>query len=314
LTVFMLRPHRKADYPRLADIISATAPRPTTPGAIASTDAGRSPDRPFRRLVAEAPDGTVAGFGTTGWEPDQDPGHFYLTIRVDAAYRRQGAGTLLLETLADWARSRGAIRLESTVLDTDQETLACAERQGFVNEGHVYRAVLDLSTWDDGAWREAVTAAERSGIRFTALAEAAPGEDGLRQFHRFSQAMERHVPGRSPVTPDWPTWRAQVESDPHWDPKLVLLALDRATWAAMTQYEHQDDGSLYTHLTAVHPAYRGRGLGLAIKVRALQLAREIGAPYVSTFNHSVNGPMVAINNRLSYIKDFGIYQLYLPLT
>ena len=60
-------------------------------------------------------------------------------------------------------------------------------------------------------------------------------------------------------------------------------------------------------------AHRGRGLGMAVKVAAVQLAHECGVPYISTFNHNINAPMVAINRQLGYQPTETLVQMHLPL-
>lgn len=77
--------------------------------------------------------------------------------------------------------------------------------------------------------------------------------------------------------------------------------------------EPKGEGLIYTRLTAVHPDYRGQGLGLAVKVTALDWAKARGFTQAYTYNHSVNTAMLAINRGLGYQPQAGIQQLYRPL-
>lgn len=62
--------------------------------------------------------------------------------------------------------------------------------------------------------------------------------------------------------------------------------------------QRHEDGQAYNDFTAVSREFRGLGLSLAVKVRALQWAKEQGIPYIKTDNHSLNQPMTATNKRL----------------
>jgi GNAT superfamily N-acetyltransferase len=61
--------------------------------------------------------------------------------------------------------------------------------------------------------------------------------------------------------------------------------------------------------TGVERAYRGRKVGLALKLLAIRYARACGASSMLTSNDSRNAPMLAINNKLGYKREPGIYNL-----
>jgi GNAT superfamily N-acetyltransferase len=52
--------------------------------------------------------------------------------------------------------------------------------------------------------------------------------------------------------------------------------------------------------TAVDPAYRGRGIARALKLRTVLWARATGLEYLYTGNDIENRRMLAINSRLGY--------------
>ena len=72
--------------------------------------------------------------------------------------------------------------------------------------------------------------------------------------------------------------------------------------------------SMYNMVTGVDRAHRGRGVALAIKLLAIRCARRYGAVYIRTHNDSENAPMLAINRKLGYQPQPGLYLYTLDLT
>jgi len=301
-----------ADFAEIIAVINAQTGGSTAVEQYTEMVRNRPAGRESERFVAYLPDGRFAGYAYVGIE-DETERNFSATVRVDEPCRRQGVGTGLLRLASDWARARGAARLEATLDEKQAEALTWAVHRGFVTEGLVTRAVLKLAGWEPDPFVSSVVAAEAEGIRFTTLAEVGVTEENLRRFYDTCKALEGDVPGRAPKFAPYDLWRRQIETDPAWDPACILLALDGDAWAAISFFEKQTDGSWYTHLTGVHPAHRGRGLGMAVKVAAVQLAHECGVPYISTYNHIINAPMVAINRQLGYQATETLVQMHLPL-
>ena len=66
-------------------------------------------------------------------------------------------------------------------------------------------------------------------------------------------------------------------------------------------------------ITGVLPAYRGRKIAQALKLIAIRYAKARGANYIRTDNDSENAPMLAINRKLGYKSQTGVYLLYKQL-
>jgi GNAT superfamily N-acetyltransferase len=57
-------------------------------------------------------------------------------------------------------------------------------------------------------------------------------------------------------------------------------------------------GGIYNSFTGVFREYRGQGIAMALKVVALDWAKQQKVPYARTNNHSANQPMLAVNRKL----------------
>jgi ribosomal protein S18 acetylase RimI-like enzyme len=82
-------------------------------------------------LVAETPDGRIAGFVVSFVSPD-DPSTGYLhLVGVANGQRRRGTGRALVEGVADLAREHGATRLVTIAWPGDPAALAFLRAVGF---------------------------------------------------------------------------------------------------------------------------------------------------------------------------------------
>jgi predicted GNAT superfamily acetyltransferase len=68
----------------------------------------------------------------------------------------------------------------------------------------------------------------------------------------------------------------------------------------MTLIFAQPNGALGIDLSGVHPAYRRRGIGTALKAQSMILARQRGYHTMRTTNDPVNTGILAINDRLGF--------------
>lgn len=70
-----------------------------------------------------------------------------LGISIDAAWRRRGIGTALLEHLLAWAREHGVVRIELKVFTRNAGAIRLYERFGFVVEGRHPYAFRKQGVW-----------------------------------------------------------------------------------------------------------------------------------------------------------------------
>jgi GNAT superfamily N-acetyltransferase len=308
---FTLRPLMvPADYPRMVELINATAPEPTTVERLAENDRILPADIIVHREAAVGADGVMVGYGVAARIPSEQPGRFKVRVLVDPAYRGQGAGTLLADAMERFALSLGATWLDSHVRDNAPEALSFAEKRGYTVREHVFDSVLDLASFDESRFAGAVEKVEAGGIRFVTYAEVA-GEEAALRLYELSRNTMADTPGaEEEVFPPFELWRKgflEVESTRL---DCILIAVDGDRWAGFTLLApNPANGSMYNGGTGVAREYRGRGLALALKLLSIRKARELGAPYMRTDNHAKNAPMLAINRKLGYVPRPGTYQL-----
>ena len=93
------------------------------------------------------------------------------------------------------------------------------------------------------------------------------------------------------------TWVANSFADPA---HLVLKASVGDSIAGFFIVEERADGSIYWHLTAVAPAFQGRGFGKALWLRMMHWHRERGSRRVDTAISAHNLPVLGLYGALGF--------------
>lgn len=301
----------ESDFPRIVHILNVGRNEPIEVEDFVRQEQARRKEDPRLQLVVCTSQGEVVGYGESRTGTGQKEGHFFTWVTVDSENREQGAGRIAYSALEDWAISQGASVLESVVKDQDTRSQLWAERRGYVQHYRMFQSRLQLDAWDSTRFASTVSSAMASGIRFSTLAaESTNIEDTLKRYYDFRFNLGRDIPdvaGRSLLP--YSQWRESISKNPHWDPAGVFLAVHGERWVAVSHLTQLASGGFYNSFTGVDRDYRGRGLALAVKVVALEYAQHLGSHYVTTSNHSVNAPMVAVNMRLGYVPYDGIFTL-----
>ncbi|MBB5236030.1 GNAT family N-acetyltransferase [Deinococcus budaensis] len=301
-----------ADYPALAQVLGAVWPEhATTADTLAHEDAElRSHPRKPRlwRVLAEDPAGRVLGAGSLmQWPGMFHPGRYHAEVLVPPAHEGRGVGRALAAALETQLRGRGAREVLGTSREDRPRGLAFLEQQGFAEAMRYFASALSLPDFDPAPWASA--ARLPAGYRRATLADlvAERGEDAAWQaYFGICAAVRADVPRTGQATPlDFAHFRAQAD-DPRFLPGGVLFALTaQGEVAALTEVypDAADPLKMQTGLTGTRREHRRRGLGLALKLAALELARTRGAASVWTDNASTNAPMLALNGRLGFVRQ-----------
>lgn len=309
-TTYQIRIAEAMDHTAILALINGEAAEPTRLEDFEAGEAFRLRAGGFVRLVAAAPDGSILGHGTARIGQGLEPGHCFLRVFVAPDRRGAGIGRALFAQLSAWARQHPVTHLNASASDGDLLSQAWAERRGFGRRYHIFDSRLSLAGWEVGRFGPHLEGARRTGIRFSTLAAEAEGEALYRRYFDLADPLMQAIPGAAGrVRGGYEQWRANVAQNRFWTPELIALAVQGERWVALSRIDRRDAGSIYNAFTGVVPQYQGRGLGLAVKAHGLHLAQQAGARYARTNNHSVNLPMLAINRRLGYQPETGIYTL-----
>ena len=298
-----------ADYDHDAIVRIGRAIRPDDYISVAVLDdwerAQRAAGRLNGRWLATVGDATVgsAYFGQSPWfEADL----LFVHVMVHPEHQHRGVGRDLLERVVASARDHNAERLLGHAEEAVRRTLQFLDRAGFAEIDREWRSTLDLRSFDPGRWRRAIDRVTAAGIRIRSVADLRASRPGWKgDLHRLYVEIERDVP-----TP------LEILAMPGDDFEALslgrkmlaegyLVAMDGDALVGLTEPQVVDDDptAISQELTGVLPQYRGRGIATALKAASATWAKAQGYTSIRTHNAQSNAPMLAVNDRLEFVRD-----------
>ena len=235
----------------------------------------------------------------------------WLGVWVVPERRREGVGTALLVAAGEAARTLGKSGFELELSEAHRAGLAFLAAHGFVEVERSKAVALDLA----GLAPPAVD--PPPGIALTTLAERPDLVEGV---HRVAVEAYPDIP-----SVDEPLDASTLEG-------FVARDVDRAGMPRDAFFVAVDDAEgvavgfaslmfapgsatiAWHDMTAVRPAWRGRGIATALKRATIGWAIAHGVETLETGNDETNAPMRAVNLALGYRPqpDYVAFQGPLP--
>ena len=264
--------------------------------------------------LAIAEHGQAVGYWDVERETWMKPGTFYIKVIVAPEARGHGLGTQMYRDALESARGHGVTLLETHVRETDAVSLKFAERRGFKVSHHGFESTLDLTDFDGHRFDGLLRRLHAEGFRFFSLAEAGVTDENKHKLYEVNRASALDNPGNDGEFPDFYAFSKNVFDASWFRADTQLLAAHEDHWAGLSAIGiYPADRHAYNAFTGVLREYRGRGLAQALKLQTILLAKKEGMRYIRTHNDSNNAPMLAINRKLGYEPQPGIYKLVCEL-
>jgi len=262
------------------------------------------------RLVAVDDSGCITGYACAVHEPWNPPGAFYVWVGVDAPSRHQEVGRTLHEKLWSFLDSQQAGSLYSEVNDDDPPSLRFAESHGFTIERHLFQSSLDLNAFAEDLFTGLVEKLATEGIRFFTLADLGDSVEARHRIYELDAVTSEDIPGYIGPFMDYAEYERRAFNPAVYNPAVRLIAAVGESWVGFASVTLvSETGNAHNEMTGVLREYRGRGIALALKLLAIRYAREAGARKITTSNDSLNAPMLAVNRKLGYQQQRGVYRL-----
>lgn len=308
----ILRDAAKADFARIAELISATQPEPITEADVLEWERRVLAGQIRRRMVAVDEAGQAAGYSIVQHSESMGEGRFYLWLTVDPAQRNRGLGRRIYDKALDFALAQGASMVESEAREDCVAGLRFAEQRGFAVNRRLFESAIDLASFDETPFDGLVEAVQAGGIRFQSLADVDMDPGYFRQLYEANDRAVADDPGSTSGYVSFEDFQKILLTASWFDPRGQIMALDAASGAviglaAVGFFQHTNRA--YNMITGVDRAYRGRKIALALKLLTIRYAKEKGASSIVTDNDSQNAPMLAINRKLGYQPRPGIFRL-----
>lgn len=236
-------------------------------------------------------------------ETDRDLG--LIGVYIKPQFRRQGVGAAVLQVLSDAVLARGGRRLLTKVYQSQREVVHFLERHQFKARGRAHIVCQHLGeprpAAEDELWRPLSRHMAEAGIVVVPLNHF----PRRTLAERLLEIWNRTQPDQPRDWPFEPFSARRLERD-----ILEANDLDFAHSFALLTPENRVIGlslngidterRLWTHYTGIDPDFRGRQLGLALKLTLLQRSKGAGIVQLAAENDAGNHPMRRINARLGF--------------
>jgi len=302
-----IRPFTDTDYATFAAIQNAALPEnPVSEASLRHNDAQRPTIHRAGRFTVES-DGEAIGVGEYGQSlVNFDPLVFFLTAFVLPEKQGQGVGSVLYAKLEREVIVLGAQSLRANAREDRAASVKFLQKRGFEERMRHWKSHLDVTRFDASSFEGVTKKVRDSGITIKTFTELKDEPDVLARLYDLTTAVVSDVPSLDPPQPiPYEKWLYFLKG-PQFLPDAVFVAIDRATGAfvGFSNLFGSDAGNhLNTGLTGVLCEHRGRGIATALKLRAIDYAQSNDALEIHTSNESNNWAMLAINERLGFVKQ-----------
>jgi GNAT superfamily N-acetyltransferase len=258
--------------------------------------------RPERADLIASLDGEPAGCAFVEPHSENVAGRVaWVSVRVLRELRRHGVGTALFREVSALARAQGRDALIFPSRHDDVGSLDYLGKRGFVEALRLRDVVLDL---------------EQAASRFEPPDEVdiVPLETHHeRELYEAAAVIARDIPTAQEAFEigTFEQWRSdELRANTAWDCSFVALAEGAVIGYAILLDD--GDGVGMHVMTGVLPAWRRRGIALALKQAQIDAARARGLRRLRTSN-AMENPMRQVNERLGYRRDVDWIHLRGPL-
>jgi GNAT superfamily N-acetyltransferase len=270
-----------------------------TPAAMAWEDA-TYPGQVWRFLALRG--GKPTGAATTGRMHVFGPEHprFYLGIWVPRAARRRGVGSALYRASSERARAAGKTGFQCWASEGHPDGVSFLRARGFTEVDRGKGVALGLRALRRSP--AALMPAAPNGFDIVTLLDR---PDLVAGVHRCAVEAFPSIPSSTPMEPgtleEFEAREIRRETVPL---DAFFVAVEAATGevAGYASLIYVPGSTTVAHhdMTAVRPAFRGRGLATALKRCTIAWAIRGGLDELRAHNDEANAAMRSVNARLGY--------------
>jgi GNAT superfamily N-acetyltransferase len=273
---------------------------------------GIDEERSFRASLREYVDllaridSDVVGSAIASIQP-QRPEVVFALLTVLPERRRRGAGTALYEAISAWARERGLDTIETSMADNESESLAFAQRRGFIVDSRENGVSLDLTRI------EPPTVEPPGGVEIVTWAER---PELARGMYEVALEAEPDIPGgEDEQIEPFEDWLVHEKQGPGDRPEATFVAVAGADVIGYAKFSLTPAQPTTAHhdLTGVKRVWRGRGVARALKATQIAWAKANGYEELRTRNEERNAPIRRLNEEFGYQPTTGRIYLKGPL-
>jgi GNAT superfamily N-acetyltransferase len=268
-----------------------------------------SPEVIRQRMIA-IHDGRTVGFAMASHTPGDPVGDFFIVCWVHCDVRRQGIGQKMTQEVISFAVARQAQKLITWVREDAAFALRFAETHGFAKVAIGAENVLELESFDITKFDDPMMKLITQGFSFSDFSRWGDTLEHRQALHNLFLTLFRDAPNND-YQPSFEDFQKQTLGHKFFEPSGVQLALDAKgqTIGFSSLNLNPSTGESFCDGTWVHADYRGQGVAFALKLVACRWALTKGVKKIVTGNDSSNAPMLAINTKLGFRTQIGLWQM-----
>lgn len=297
------------DFAAIVEIDNATYPEYS--GTVA--EAKRSykifdKDKYILRYYLAEKDGKTVGYAVYHHTPERfHPQRFWVWVAVLPEHQDQGIGTALYEKILEDLRKLEARWLWTSSREDRTKILCFLQKRGFKEVFRSWESRLDVSKFHIEPFLKYLEQVKREGVEITSLErERELNPDWLPKVYDLHTAIMKDVP--SPVAytpPPLEEFRKQLIENPNllFGGYFLAKAGENYVGESFVTKSPAEPGNLYQGLTGVREGFRGKGIAMALKLHVIRFAKEHGYTMIKTWNATVNTGMIAINEKLGFVRQ-----------
>jgi mycothiol synthase len=306
-----IRPFNPAtDYPLLAQISKTVWPDyAATEEEFRFRDENSAPHLIRDRFIAQDTSGNLRGAAMVSQSINTyHPQKFSVNIDVLPEHRRQGVGTALYQAMWDSIAPLNPIDIQATTQEDRPESLAFLTKLGFVEAMREWESRLKMVTFDTQTLQVKADNVATSGIVIKSYAELADDPERDQKIYELDCTVVSDMPSTIPFTkPDFAHFIQHAFHSPNSVPEAYFIAIDTQNQdkfvGETTLWRVEMGDYIETGATGILRAYRGRGIASALKLRAALYAKSQNIAEIRTWNAQKNREMLAINEKMGFIKQ-----------
>jgi mycothiol synthase len=307
-----IRAFTESDYEIVANIEKAVNPDlADTAEEIRFYDDVREKHLLFKRFLVEDSSGIAFGVAQFGQSAERyHPNKFFVDVNVLPEYRQKGVGQGLLEHLLGHLKEFQAVTARTATRVDWMHSIRFLEKSGFTEEYRAWESRLDVQNFDASPYLHLEEQLKHEGIELKSYADLIGTPDLAQALWRLDMDAGRDMPDPEPFTETtFERFETRALKNPDFVPEAYVVAIKSDPLgkleflAESTLWWSKGKEDAFNGSTGTRREWRGKKIALALKVKNILWAKNQGIAQIKTFNDDVNRPMLAINEKLGFVKQ-----------
>lgn len=299
-----IRLFRPDDYPAISQVQTLAYPDYSlTPDEMRFYDMTYDPRCRFQRWVVQE-SGNVIAFGE--YSQSASPYHpekFKIKIAVDPAHEGRGIGTALYNQIMNALQGLEQLSVTALIRDDMNRGDRFLKDRGFYESVHMQESRIDVTTFDPGPFQERLRQVAAMGIEIRTMKDLAGGPQIYRELYELEHELLFDAPSADgKMEWNYEMFLRRIMNDPGFLSDGYFIALRDGQFVGSCDLLRRGvNQDLFIHLTGVKRRHRGSGIAHALKLRAIDYARDRGHSVIRTWNEIDNKEILSINRRLGFV-------------